>query len=85
MASFFTRAATRTLCVMLCPCDAPPRLYRLPQSEQPLLEEVLPQVQGLLHSLHPQCSAESFGMDDRLRLEVSDARAVFTMRGGAWP
>lgn len=52
----------------------------LPQSERPLVEDVLPQVQRLLESLHPECSAESFGMDDRLKLEVSDARAVFTMR-----
>ena len=65
---------------MFCPCNAPPRLYMLAQSERPLVEDVLPQVQGLLESLHPECSAESFGMDDRLRLEVSDARAVFTVR-----
>lgn len=80
MASPLPRAATRTLSVMLCPCDAQPRLYRLPQSEQPLLEDVVAQAQHLLHSLHPQCSAESFGMDDCFELWVSDRLAIFTLR-----
>lgn len=80
MAYLPTPAATRALSVMLCRCDAPPMLYQLPQSEQPLLEDVLPQIQGLLHSLDSKCSPESFGMDERFQLEVSDARAVFTVR-----
>ena len=80
MASPPTRAATRTLSVMLCPCDAQPRLYRLAKSEQPLLEDVVAQAQHLLHSLHSQCSAESFGVDDQLQLWVSDPRAIFTLR-----
>ncbi len=79
MASMASPAVTRTLSVMFCPCNAPPRLYMLPQSDRPLIEDVLPQVQRLLGSLHRGCSAESFGMDDRLKLNVSDARAVFTM------
>lgn len=80
MASMASPAVTRTLSVMFCPCNAKPRLYMLPQSDRPLIEDVLPQVQGLLESLNPGCTAESFGMDDRLKLEISDARAVFTMR-----
>lgn len=80
MASLPKRAPTRTLSVMLCPCDAQPTLYKLPQSEQPLLEDVVAQAQDLLHSLHSECSPESFGIDDLFQLSVSDARAIFTLR-----
>jgi len=78
-----TPAATKTLFVMLCPCDAPPTLYKLPQSEQsekPLLEDVVAQAQHVLHRRHPECSAESFGMDDRFTLWVADTRNIFTLR-----
>lgn len=83
MESPLSLAATKTLPVMFCPCSGPPTLYKLPQSpqsEQPLLEDVVAHAQDLLHSLHSECSAQSFGMDDRFQLVVSDKRSIWTLR-----
>lgn len=65
---------------MLCPCEGPPRLYMVAQSEQPLLEEVLPQLKALFQTWYPDRSKESFGMDERLELNLSDDAGIFTVK-----
>lgn len=73
-------AATGTLCVMLCACNEEPKLCRLEQEEEPLLENVLASLQSLLKSLHYKDHAQPFGIDDRLRLDVSGPFVNFSLR-----